>query len=349
LSSVSPHLRDRFARLILREQLNCGLVSATPAIVHLPIFFSNDIGPFIESIEWLFQALRGQPLILLCSHSFLAETHLEGSLQLGSWCAQAFPDVRLIHLCNEEKSLPRWLDHGLEAIHCNHNAFVDERVFSPLKGTTRAFRAVYDARLVPFKRHALAAQVDQLALIYYVAPALDDLDYAEKIRRDFAHTHFFNHPNGGYERLGPAAVNECLNRCRTGLCLSDCEGAMYASIQYLLSGLGVVSTPNSGGRDDFFSPDHSLSAEPTPEAVSQAVGEMLARRLDPWEVRGATLARIQPHRNRFCELVQSILDDHGQSRRFAEEWPRRFHNRFLASQSHRQILQRLGRPKGVGE
>ena len=49
-------------------------------------------------------------------------------------------------------------------------------------------------------------------------------------------------------------VNNFLNQCKVGIILSEVEGANYASIQYLLAGLPVVSTKSKGGRDVFFDP-----------------------------------------------------------------------------------------------
>ena len=343
--SIPPHLRERFARLLRRTQSVYGLVSRSPAILHVQIY-RDTLSELLDSFAMIFQAMRGRPLAMLCSHGALDEWLLEGSLQLTARCAQAFPDVRFYHLCNQAESVATWLDQGLQAIHCNHNAFVDERIYLPLEGVTKNYRAVYDARLVPCKRHALAAQVEQLALIYYVVPLVDDLEYAEKIRHDFGHAHFFNHRGGAYHRLGPQAINKGLNCCRIGLCLSEAEGAMYASVQYLLSGLGVVSTPSQGGRDDFLDRENSLVAEPTPEAVSQAVSDLLARQLDPWEVHRATRRRMEQHRKRFFELVQSIFKSQGEQRRFEEEWLRLFFNRFLGNQSHQQTLRWLSGAEG---
>lgn len=49
--------------------------------------------------------------------------------------------------------------------------------------------------------------------------------------------------------LPPAQVCAALNRGEVGLALSELEGACWASTEYLLCGLPVVSTPCSGGRE----------------------------------------------------------------------------------------------------
>jgi glycosyltransferase involved in cell wall biosynthesis len=212
---------------------------------------------------------------------------------------QAFPQVHLRFLCNELKDVSRFQSQGLATIHCNHNAFVDESIFLPDARADREFDAVYDARLLWWKRHGLAIRVASLGLLYYLIPGVEDPNYIGQVQRDFAHAHFFNHEGGAYQLLGPAAIAKQLNRCRVGLCLSASEGAMYASMQYLLCGLKVVSTPSFGGRAEFFDERYCQIVDPDPAAIQKAVSELAARPVDPALIRRETLARMQPHRQRL--------------------------------------------------
>jgi len=336
--AIPAHLHDRFARLLRRTQAVYALISRQPAILHIQLY-PDTLGELTDSFEGVFEAARGRPLYLLCSHGSQDELVLPGSSELAQALESRFPEVHCIHLCNQLESVKLWQAQGLQAIHCNHNAFADESVYRPLSPPCqRTVRAVYDARLISLKRHHLAALVEQLALIYYVVPAVDDLNYAEQVKSRFAGAHFFNHQDGHYQRLDAGSVNACLNRCGVGLCLSEAEGPMYASVQYLLSGLSVVTTPCRGGREDFFDPDFSLTVEAEPQAVAEGVSQLLARNLDPWQIHRTTLERIWQHRNRFIALVQSLYDRHGVARNFAEEWPQLFFNRFLGNRSHRETI-----------
>jgi glycosyltransferase involved in cell wall biosynthesis len=49
-------------------------------------------------------------------------------------------------------------------------------------------------------------------------------------------------------------VNQGLARAVVGLCLSTVEGSNYASMEYMLAGLPIVSTPSIGGREVYFDP-----------------------------------------------------------------------------------------------
>jgi glycosyltransferase involved in cell wall biosynthesis len=230
---------------------------------------------------------------------------------------------------------------GVAATYCNKNCLLDEGIYRPLRDAVPRFDAVYDARLSPVKRHLLASSVQRLALIYYPWPD-DDAGYVAEVRRRLSHAHYFNHPDGGaFRMLSAAEVNACLNECRVGLCLSQEEGAMYASTQYLLSGLPIVTTPSLGGRDVWYEEGHVAIVPPDAAAVSDAVRELAARKVPRETIRKATLHKVAQHRNRFIGLVQSIYDQLGVDRCFADEWPRIFVNRMVQARNHLDTITRI--------
>jgi hypothetical protein len=97
---------------------------------------------------------------------------------------------------------------------------------------------------------------------------------------------------------------------------------MLASIQYLLAGLAVVTTHNLGGRDEFFSAPYVRWVPDDPEAVADAVDELVALDLDPWTIREPTLVRMGQHRARMqAWLQQVILANGGGLGRWGGEWP----------------------------
>jgi glycosyltransferase involved in cell wall biosynthesis len=81
---------------------------------------------------------------------------------------------------------------------------------------------------------------------------------------------------------------------------------MFASIEYLLAGLPIVSTPSYGGRDVFFDDEYVAIVEANAEAVKDGVEQMIARNLDPYEIRKATLRKMEEHRQRLVDLIVSI-------------------------------------------
>lgn len=129
--------------------------------------------------------------------------------------------------------------------------------------------------------------------------------------------------------LSSEEISIYLNRTRVGLILSQLEGANYASIQYLLCGLPIVTTRNQGGRDAFFSPEYVIWADDTPESVAQAVDALISRDLDPMVVREATLERIRAHRAVFIREVESAFTSQPNRPAFTPDWPTFFSNKLL--------------------
>lgn len=236
----------------------------------------------------------------------------------------AHPRHHIVVLANEPGAVPRLRVRGVEAVPINQNAFVDDRIFKPLPGRQPRYDAVYNARFTPFKRHDLAREVERLVLIGYPAQgeARPSDGYLPHLRAVLPHASYANEWRDGRPSwLRPEQVNEVLNDARVGLCLSAVEGAMYASAEYLLSGLPIVTTPSRGGRDYFFDPEFCLTVEPDPRQIREAVQALVARNIPRQHVRARTLERIEAVRRRFFELVQQIYDAHGVARRFADEWP----------------------------
>jgi len=127
-----------------------------------------------------------------------------------------------------------------------------------------------------------------------------------------------------YIALRPDVVARYCNRAHVGLCLSATEGAMYASIEYLLCGLPVVSTINRGGRDFFFDPEFCITVPPDPAAVAKAVEGLRRRKISPEYIRERTLQKIVHERNKFLEFVQAIYQQEGSNRDVREDWGRSF-------------------------
>jgi glycosyltransferase involved in cell wall biosynthesis len=219
-----------------------------------------------------------------------------------------FPGHRIILLANSAEELRLFRKEGWESYWVNQNIFVDPHVFRPLPESIKRFDAVYDARLTPFKRHALAAHIGSLGLITYFRERYHSDAYVKSTRELLSHAHWFNNQGDNtYRQLSYEEINGCLNQCRVGLCLSAKEGAMFACVQYLLAGLPVVSTASIGGRDVFFDPEHVRLVENKPEAVAEAVQELIKLNLPAATVRRKTLERMDEHKNTLFHILQEIM------------------------------------------
>ncbi|MDR3470403.1 MAG: glycosyltransferase [Devosia sp.] len=122
--------------------------------------------------------------------------------------------------------------------------------------------------------------------------------------------------------LSAREVNAALARANVGLILSAVEGSSYGSMEYMLAGLPVVSTPSVGGRDVYFDPEFCLVSQPDAASVRQAVVELKARAVPRDIVRMRTLEKIALARSRFLELVDELLGELGATPRLSgRDWP----------------------------
>ncbi len=114
------------------------------------------------------------------------------------------------------------------------------------------------------KRHWLTQRLSRLALL---DPVNGDAPPAMKQHyRDRPGTAFCND-----ERLSPEEVGRIVARSHCGLAFSPLEGFCRASSECLLSGVPVVSTRSTGGRDVWYDRYNSIIVEPDVDAVYEAV------------------------------------------------------------------------------
>lgn len=315
--------RKRFRPTVERSYAPYTALSLDPPIFFVHHWLDEEVR-FGESMDQLFEYLRHRSAYFLYAWMWRIEDPERVAIveRLERRHRRRCPRHRFVHLANTRNQEAVFAGHGLETIFCSLASFIDERLFRPLPAVEKRFDAVYDARFAPYKRHELAACIESLALIFAVDEASGEPGVADATRAMLAHAHLYNHyGSDAWRRLSAVEVNQCLNECRVGLCLSAVEGAMYASMQYLLAGLPIVSTRSLGGRDVFYDDDIALIVGDDREQVRAGVAEMISRRVDPEHIRARTLERIKAHRDALIEAVQRIYDAEGVKRRFADEWP----------------------------
>lgn len=224
------------------------------------------------------------------------------------------PLHEFVVFCSTAVELEVFRQFGVACYQVSHNALINERPFALVEPEAVEFDAVYNAAFHPVKRHPLAAQIKSLALIH--APWHDDpafAPYVEETRRALSHAAFLNQPGpaDSYRFFGREEVGRQLSRARVGLCLSEREGVMRASIEYLHLGLPVVSTFAKGGRDEFFDTDFCAIVPPDAEAIAGAVRDLVARRIPRDYVRKRTWHKVAVQRERFIEAMMRLVQSSG--------------------------------------
>ena len=284
--------------------------------------YGSPIGDDEATVEALYQSLpheRVHHLVTYCWHYTGQQI-----AQHDSYVRSVRPEHVLPHLVNEVQVLHDLRELGIPATFVHQNAFLDERRVTIDTSVAKTFDAVYVARMNPFKRHGLASEVRRLLIVGGVQSRTDSPRYLHQLRQQLPHaTLAYNRPRG---RLPLEQVVALINSARVGLCLSQREGAMFAAGEYLLCGLPVVSTKSLGGRAEWLDGPHCRVTDDDPQAIREAVDELVSIKSDPTEIRQSAVARACLHRARFIDLVQRIFDEERAERDFAREWyPTLFH------------------------
>jgi glycosyltransferase involved in cell wall biosynthesis len=307
------------------NHLFCHVLSIDPLII---IGYGSP-GPFSPAKQLCEALKRHRAYFLLGSWWDLNEpVELSRTVQNYQKFKLAYPHHEFFYMVNEESHAKLLHSFGVPATFCHQNALVDERLYH-IQDRERIYDAVYNARLDPFKRHLLARELRSMGLIYYNMAGQEGVNYQEYILRELPQAVPLNMRDGKYKFLFPHDIRECYNQSRVGLCLSEIEGANYATMEYLLCGLPVVSTRNSGGRNHFLSPEFSRIVDPDPSAVRRAVEELIALDIPPQLIRRKTLLNCLAHRNILQKMVQAIYDFEGAGRNFADEWDTVYVNKML--------------------
>ena len=209
------------------------------------------------------------------------------------------PRLKVTVLANAPKEVDALSSLGLHTVFCHQNAFLDETRY-PILHVPKRYDAIYIARITPFKRHQLAADIKSIRLIGDSGYA-SERSHMESILKDkLKHADWSCHVRSSDIPAEIAAA-------RCGLCLSEAEGAMFVSAEYLLCGIPVVNTPNIGGRDELF-PDFAVkTVPPDPAAIAAAVREFAENPPPPEKIRAAVLEKMEVHRKTFRALLNEAM------------------------------------------
>ena len=209
--------------------------------------------------------------------------------------------TKFFFLFNSGSELENFSPYGFCGEIINQNAWLDENlVMKPLDGVEKKYDAIYVGRFSAFKRHYLAANVDNLALVA-------GNNHGNKVVEDIPAYAFRNEAP-----LSPDEVCAKINESRCGLILSAEEGACFASSEYLLCGIPVVSTPSEGGRDVWYDGYNSIVCDAHADSVAEAVKFFVENPRDPELIRSAYLAKARFYRYKFIAKLAEIFHQHGQ-------------------------------------
>lgn len=205
---------------------------------------------------------------------------------------------QFFYLFNSRTEQTAFRKDGFEGEVINQNAWLDENLVMKPLSLLKLYNALYVGRRSAFKRHMLAEQIFDLAIVA-------GNNHGNNIAPIPPTTYLNPQP------LSPEQVCEKINQSHCGLILSEEEGACFASSEYLLCGIPVVSTHSKGGRDVWYDDYNSIVCDPDPKQIADAVAYFKAHPRDPEVIRANHIEEAHKHRLRFIEAFERVLHQHG--------------------------------------
>ena len=220
---------------------------------------------------------------------------LQGGLAALRILARArFP--RVTWMCNAPAEVRMLRALGQHAIFCHHNLFCSERVFD-IANCPIEYDAIYIARLDPYKRIWLARDISRLRIV--TANPND----SHRLR-DWG----CSHATINKQFMEYDAIAQEINKARCGLALSQREGGMLATTEYLLCGKPVVTTPSLGGREYWLDQRNSMTVSTRSCQIAEAVALIGSSSFDPHAIRAETISRLKTQRRVLFEYVMQLAD-----------------------------------------
>lgn len=78
---------------------------------------------------------------------------------------------------------------------------------------------------------------------------------------------------------------------------------MFASMEYLMCGLPVVTTRNRGGRNRYFTSGNSTFVASRPAAIARAVSAYVAQPPDPMQIREEVMRLVRRDRLAYLDVL----------------------------------------------
>jgi hypothetical protein len=253
-----------------------------------------------------------RPALHLLHHTWTLE---QGD---ASWIAAAvrrarttMPRASFVMLASNETEAQLYTDQGETAIVASALLFTDERIWRPMPPAPGPqYDAIYVGRLERMKRHELATAIPSLQLVYARPPNNEqEGDGLARVRGLLPNARFANHVLGDqYSRFSHEQVAALMAQSSVGLCLSAVEGCMRTSMEYMFSGLPVVSTRSIGGRDRYFVGAYTRIVDDDPEAVAAAVADLKQQRFDRNRIREHIGQIVAFERHNFLVALDKMIE-----------------------------------------
>jgi hypothetical protein len=194
-----------------------------------------------------------------------------------------------------------------DVLFCNHNAFLDEKKYTIYNSIKQKYDLVIDSAFHEYKNVNIAKKIQNTLHIGYFKYIKRNSD--DKVIPNFGI--LANFKDSEYKRLDKHLINIHYNQSLMGGLFSECEGACFASSQYLLTGLPVISIKSVGGRDIWYNEHNSIICENNEDSVYEAVelskSKIISGEFNREKIRDLHLKQMDEHRNTLIEYINKRL------------------------------------------
>lgn len=219
--------------------------------------------------------------------------------------AKSYSEYNIIILANsleEKKYFETQVKN--DVLFCNHNAFLNENIFKIDYNLKTEYELVIDSAFNIYKNVNLARDVKNVIHIGYFTN--HESNEHNIVIPDFGV--ISNYLSGSYKKLDKPKICDFYNKSLIGGIFSEVEGACFASSQYLLCGLPVISTKSLGGRDIWYNEDNSVICESNETSVLKAC-ENAKQKLESGyfnreKIRNIHLKQMHQHRDTLAEYIK---------------------------------------------
>ena len=289
--------------------ISAAILHIEPTILHLPINVKK-----LESAGDILQHFP-KPYYILASPTFCyPDDELRSILKiLGTQGKTTFLS------CREEQSEALNAE-GFDSIFCHHNSFLSPTLHKYDYNVEQKYDAVYNAQIVPLKRHELSIHVNDMLYVSYT----HDKEYLEHILKQRSKKSTIE------SYISISDIWKYHNSAKTGLCLSFDECGMKACGEYLLSGLPVVYTESRYNERNFFL-DHNNSrfCKDDPKEIAEAVNSICNNynMFDRRKIREDMIEKQQIGLNNIKQKIADILQ---RDKKYLKEcWRKTYNNNLL--------------------
>jgi hypothetical protein len=231
------------------------------------IFSNNNETPYIilEGLEHHFDLLPYVPELARI-FVFIPTNMVEWNFKYAREClenqAQKLNPNRITYLCNSIEQVKWAKNNQFNSILCHHNAFINSELFAIKNDDSeRLYDIVLNTRPENIKRPWLAADVGKIAIIQGILYHKQEFYDLNLLKPNYINN----------ERISPQEVNNLYNLSLCGGIFSAAEGGCISSGEYMLSGLPVISSYCTGGRETYYRDFNSILVDDNPNEVVHAV------------------------------------------------------------------------------